>query len=247
MNDFVIFPAIDLRNGKVVRLSQGDPKRQTTYGDNPEYWAERWKSEGAEWLHVVNLSAAFGEEYRSNLDALSAIISCGLKVEYGGGIRSKEDIKIAVELGVSRLFLGTAAIHHPTLVDWAVEKYGPKMIAGDIGVQDDIVMVKGWQEATGISVFEMGKHLVDHGIKWCVVTNVQRDGVGTGVDIQTAIDLQTATGMQVVASGGVSTNQDINKVRNSGLAGVIVGRALYDGKISLRKALLTGKGDGAAC
>lgn len=230
---FTIFPAIDLRQGKVVRLAQGDPARQTTYGDNPRLWAERWQSEGAKWLHVINLSGAFDEDTHANLKALEQILSVGLKVEFGGGIRNKETLRTPLEMGVQRVFLGTAAIQNPNLVDWALATYGPEKIAGDIGARDGKVTVKGWQETTSLTTLEVGQRFRQQGITWCVLTDVKRDGVSTGVNVSSAIELQTATGLQVVASGGVSTVEDVQRARKANLAGVIIGRALYEEKICL--------------
>ena len=237
MVDFTVFPAIDLRAGKIVRLAQGDPSRQTTYGDNPRQQAERFKAEGAEWVHVINLSGAFNEDVQANLKALDSILSIGLKVEFGGGIRDEETVRIPLEMGVERAFLGTATIRNPELVDWAIEKYGPARIAGDIGARDGQVMVKGWQESTSLTVPEVGKRLQAQGVKWCVLTDVKRDGVGTGLDVSSAVELQEQTGLQVVASGGVSSLDDVRRVKEAGLAGVIIGRALYEGKLSLRAAI----------
>jgi phosphoribosylformimino-5-aminoimidazole carboxamide ribotide isomerase len=234
---FTIFPAIDLRAGKIVRLAQGDPSRQTTYGGNPRQQAEQFKAEGAKWLHVINLSGAFNEDAQANLKALGSILNVGLKVEFGGGIRDEETVRIPLELGVERVFLGTAAIQTPELVDWAIEKYGSQRIAGDIGARDGQVMIKGWQESTPLTVLEVGQHLRDQGVEWCVLTDVKRDGVGTSVDVRSAVELQEKTGLQVVASGGVSTLEDVRKVKEAGLAGVIIGRALYEGSLSLRAAI----------
>ena len=241
MNRFIVFPAIDLRGGKVVRLSQGDPERQTTYGDDPRLWAERWKAEGAEWLHVINLSGAFDEDARLNLKALGSILTVGLRVEFGGGIRDEETVRVPLEMGVERVFLGTAAIQTPALVDWAIATYGPARIAGDIGARAGKVTVKGWQEATDLTVLEVGQRLQKQGVEWCVLTDVCRDGVGTGVNVESAVELQSATGLRVVASGGVSTLEDVRRVREAGLAGVIIGRALYEEKMSLRAAVLAAK------
>ena len=234
---FTVFPAIDLRGGKVVRLAQGDPSRQTTYGDDPRAWAERWKAEGAEWLHVINLSGAFDEDVRLNLKALESILSVGTKVEFGGGIRDKETVRVPLELGVERVFLGTAAIQNPDLVDWAIATYASSRIAGDIGSQDGKVSVNGWQETTALTVLEVGQRLRKQGVEWCVLTDVTRDGVSTGVNVDSAVELQSATGLKVVASGGVSSLEDVRCVRDAGLAGVIIGRALYDEKISLQESL----------
>jgi phosphoribosylformimino-5-aminoimidazole carboxamide ribotide isomerase len=235
---FTIFPAIDLRAGKIVRLAQGDPSRQTTYGENPRQQAEEFKTQGAEWLHVINLSGAFKEDAQANLKALESILRVGLKVEFGGGIRDEETVRIPLEMGVERVFLGTATIKNPELVDWAIEHYGPARIAGDIGARDGQVMVKGWQESTPLTVLKVGQRLRDQGVERCVLTDVKRDGVGTGVDVHNAVELQDKTGLQVVASGGVSTLEDIRQVKNAGLAGVIIGRALYEGKLSLQEALI---------
>ncbi len=234
---FLILPALDLRGGKVVRLEQGDPARQTVYGDDPRAWAERWKAEGAEWLHVVNLSGAFGEEANANWKALERILDIGLKVEFGGGLREKESIRVALDLGVERVFLGTAAIQNPPLLVWALETYGPQRIAGDIGARDGKVTVAGWQETTALTVLEAGEFLYAQGVRWCVLTDVRRDGVGGGLNVGSAAALQSATGLRVVASGGVSTVEDIRRARAAGLAGVIIGRALYEEKLSLSECL----------
>jgi phosphoribosylformimino-5-aminoimidazole carboxamide ribotide isomerase len=233
MPEFTIFPAIDLRNGKIVRLAQGDPERQTTYGDDPLAQAQKFKAEGADWVHVINLSGAFDEEASANLKALEAILTVGLKVEFGGGIRDEETIRIPLEMGAERVFLGTAAIQNPALVDWAIARYGPARIAADIGVRDGNVMIRGWQESTPLTMLEAGNRFRAQGLEWCVLTDVRRDGVGTGVSVEAAVELQTASGLKVVASGGVSSLDDVRKVHEAGLAGVIIGRALYEGKLKI--------------
>jgi len=237
MSNFTIFPAIDLRNGQIVRLAQGDPNRQTAYGGDPHAQAEHFQTEGAAWIHVINLNGAFGEQASANLKALAAILTVGLKVEFGGGLRDEESIRTPLEMGVERVFLGTAAIQNPALVDWALARYGADRIAADIGVRDDNVMIRGWQQSTPLTMLEAGQRFRAQGLEWCVLTDVRRDGVGTGVSVESAVELQTATGLKVVASGGVSSLEDVLRVRNSGLAGVIIGRALYEGKISLLECL----------
>lgn len=237
MDNFTIIPAIDLRGGQVVRLSQGNPALETSYGNDPSAWAERWKDEGADWLHVINLNGAFNENAEENLSALRKILEIGLKVEFGGGIRDEKTVRIPLEMGVERIFLGSATINNPNLVKWAVNRYGSSRIAGDIGIHDKEVMIEGWQKSTAQTPLEVGKYLRQQGIKWCVLTNIKRDGVGTGVDVSSAVRLQKETGMHVVASGGVATLDDILRVREAGLAGVIIGRALYEEKFSLRTAM----------
>ena len=232
---FTVFPAIDLRAGQIVRLAQGDPERQTVYGDNPRAQAEIFKAAGAEWVHVINLSGAFNEDAVANLKALESILKAGLKVEFGGGIRDRETLRVPLEMGVERVFLGSAAIKNPELVDWAISNYGAERIAGDIGARDGMVMVQGWQESTPLTVQAVGERLYDQGVRWCVLTDVKRDGVGTGVDVSSAVELQEKTSLQVVGSGGVSTLEDVRRVKEAGLAGVIIGRALYEGKLSLEE------------
>jgi phosphoribosylformimino-5-aminoimidazole carboxamide ribotide isomerase len=228
-----------LRAGKVVRLAQGDPGRQTVYGDDPRFWAERWQSEGARWLHVINLDGAFDEDSHLNMQALKDILEVGLKVEFGGGVRTKETIEAVLNLGVRRVFLGTAAIKEPALVEWAIAAYGPARIASDIGSRDGQVTIKGWQETTSLGISEVGMRLRSQGLEWCVLTNVSRDGVSSGVDITSAVKLQNETGLQVVASGGVNGLDEVKAVHKAGLAGVVIGRALYEGKISLKECLKT--------
>jgi len=237
VTEFTVFPAIDLRAGKVVRLAQGDPSRQTAYGDDPLAWARRFKDEDAAWLHVINLSGAFGEDSQANLKALAEILKVGLRVEFGGGLRDEETVRIPLEMGVERVFLGTAAIQNPDLVDWAIARYGAARIAADIGVRDGQVMVKGWQESAPLSVLEAGRRFRQQGLEWCVLTDVRRDGAGTGISLDSAVELQTGSGLNVVASGGVSSLEDVIRVREAGLAGVIIGRALYEGRLALKDAL----------
>jgi phosphoribosylformimino-5-aminoimidazole carboxamide ribotide isomerase len=236
---FIIFPAIDLRSGKVVRLAQGDPGRQTIYANDPRFWAERWQSEGAEWLHVINLDGAFNEDSYLTMQGLKDVLEVGLKVEFGGGVRTKETIEAILSLGVRRVFLGTAAIQNPALVEWAIAAYGPARIACDIGSRDGQVSIKGWQETTSLDISEVGMRLRTQGLEWCVLTNVSRDGAGSGVDIASAVKLQNETGLQVVASGGVNSLNEVKAVQKAGLAGVVIGRALYEGKISLKACLKT--------
>ncbi len=256
MESFTIFPAIDLRGGKVVRLAQGDPSRQTAYDDDPAAAARRWLDQGAGWLHVIDLDAAIGINHPANQktgwhgesanqrtlkDILAIAGTLAARVEFGGGMRDRDAIRGAFDLGVSRVFLGTAAILDPELMKWAIERFGPEAIAGDIGARDGRVSIRGWQEATPLSVMEAGRRFRSLGLEWCVLTDVSRDGAGRGLNVDAAVELQEATGMKIVASGGVSSLEDIRRAREAGLAGVIVGRALYDGRLSLPECLDAGR------
>jgi phosphoribosylformimino-5-aminoimidazole carboxamide ribotide isomerase len=237
---FTIFPAIDLRGGEVVRLAQGDPARQTTYAADPAAVARRWRAEGAEWLHVVNLDGAFGDEaaiHSPNALALTALLGVGLKVQFGGGLRDEPTLRRVFAAGVSRVVLGTVAVENPTLVDWALGKYGPERVAVGIDARAGKVRLRGWTEEAALTALALGQRLRQQGVAWCVFTDVARDGLGTGVNLAATAELARATGLRVVASGGAATSADVSQVRAAGLAGIILGRALYEGRIDLGKVL----------
>jgi phosphoribosylformimino-5-aminoimidazole carboxamide ribotide isomerase len=238
---FTVFPAIDLRKGRVVRLAQGDPTRETVYGDDPAAMAKRWKSEGADWLHVVNLDAAFGDDFgggRSPNDAaLQAIVAVGVKVQFGGGLRQQESVRHALEAGVTRVVLGTAAVEQPELVDWALQEFGTGRVAVAIDARGGRVRVRGWSDEAGVSALELGSGLRDQGLEWCIFTDVAVDGIGAGVNVAASAELARQTGLAVVASGGATGLEDIRRVQAAGLAGIIVGRALYEGQLRLKDAL----------
>jgi phosphoribosylformimino-5-aminoimidazole carboxamide ribotide isomerase len=231
---FTIFPAIDLRHGKVVRLAQGDPDRQTVYGDDPLAIAELWKAEGAEWLHVVNLDGAFGTESAANWAALQRILSLGLNVQFGGGLRDRDSIRAVLDAGASRAVIGTAAIENPSLVDWALEAFGAERVAVGVDARHGLVRIKGWAESTAMRALDLGRDLRKRGLAWCIFTDISRDGLQTGVNLPATTRLAAASGLQVIASGGVASVEEVRRVRVAGLAGVIIGRALYEGKIQLR-------------
>lgn len=233
MDPFIVFPAIDLRAGKVVRLAEGDPSRQTTYGDDPGAMAVRWRGAGAQWLHVVNLDGAFGEAGAANRAALDAIVAIGVPVQFGGGLRDRTAIVAAFAAGVRRVVIGTAAVEDPALVDWALAEYGAEAIAVGLDARDGLVRTRGWGEATGLHAIEVGRQLRLRGVVWCIYTDIARDGLQTGVNVAATRALSAETGLHVIASGGVGGPDDIAAVRAAGLPGVIVGRALYEGTVSL--------------
>jgi phosphoribosylformimino-5-aminoimidazole carboxamide ribotide isomerase len=237
MTQFTIYPAIDLRGGKVVRLSQGDPLRQTIYGDDPLEMARRWKSEGASWLHVVNLDGAFGESASTNEAALSDILKTGLKVQYGGGMRDFSRIQRALDAGVSRVVIGTAAIEDPSLTDVAMRMIDPERIAIGIDALDGKVKTRGWEQDSKMDAIELGRRIFSQGVRWCVFTDIERDGVSAGVNIPVTFRLMQETGLQVIASGGVASLRDVEAAAQAGLPGIIIGRALYEGAFPLRSAL----------
>jgi phosphoribosylformimino-5-aminoimidazole carboxamide ribotide isomerase len=237
MGNFIVYPAIDLRQGRVVRLSQGDPDRETPYNNQPRRVAEQWQQAGATWLHVVNLDGAFGESGEDNIKALAGITETGLQVQFGGGLRTIESIHRALELGVKRIVLGTVTVHNPALVQQALELFGPECIAVGVDALDGKVRVKGWQEATQLRAADLAAQWADIGGKWLIFTDISRDGMGSGVNVNATAALARTTGLQVIASGGVGSLTDVQRVVEANLSGVIIGRALYEGQVNLAQAL----------
>ncbi len=234
---FTVYPAIDLRGGRVVRLAQGDPGRQTVYDDDPALVAHRWQAQGAEWLHVVNLDGAFGDDDGPNALALRSILAVGLKVQFGGGLRDPASFERALAAGVARIVIGTVAVEQPHWVAEALRAFGPERVAVGIGARDGRVRVHGWADDTSLSALDLAQRIRGLGLEWCVFTDVARDGVGTGVNVPATAELARATGLRVIASGGVASADDVRRVREAGLAGVIIGRALYEGQVELKDVI----------
>ncbi len=239
MAEFEIYPAIDLRCGKVVRLAQGDLARTTVYGDDPAAVAQQWKEAGAKWIHVVNLDGAFGETAQANWNALEQILRVGTetKVQFGGGLREIETIRRVIGLGVARAIIGTAAVENPSLVDDALREFGPERVAIGVDAKDGKVRVRGWAEESAVTAIDLAVRLKGQGVKTIIFTDVARDGIGVGVNVDSTVALAKGSGTEVIASGGVAGLEDVTRVRAAGLAGLIIGRALYDGKIDLREAI----------
>ncbi len=233
--EFTVFPAIDLRAGQVVRLQKGDPNRQTIYGNDPAQVARRWLSFGARWLHVVNLDGAFGEGDQANQFAIQGILAgtagSGVKIQLGGGLRSLKAIETAFGLGVDRAILGTRAVEEPNLLVRALHQWGPDRIAVSLDALDGKVRVAGWVEGTGLDAEETALAFKSLGLRWLVFTDIARDGIGQGLNLEKTVDLASKTGLAVIASGGVRSIEDVAAVKAAGLPGVIVGRALYEGQI----------------
>jgi phosphoribosylformimino-5-aminoimidazole carboxamide ribotide isomerase len=234
---WTVFPAIDLHGGRVVRLLRGDPQSETVYADDPVAVALRWKEAGATWVHVVNLDGAFGLQSSSNLQALEGILKTGLRVQFGGGVRERKSILRLSEAGVSRIALGTVALERPEILSWALETLGPEQIAVAIDTENGWVRVRGWQQATRCTAHELARRCAAKGVQWILYTDIARDGTGQGLDPAPAVALARDYRFRVIIAGGVARLEDIVRAREAGLAGVIVGRALYDGHIDLREAL----------
>jgi phosphoribosylformimino-5-aminoimidazole carboxamide ribotide isomerase len=234
---FTIYPAIDLREGKVVRLKEGDPARMTLYSDDPSEMADRWLSLGASWLHVVNLDGAFGVTDNANRAALRSILKHGARVQFGGGMRSVDAMDAALSLGITRVILGTIAVEQPDVVSDAVKRFGAERVAVGIDARDGLVRTHGWKDNSGVSALDLALQIRDVGVGTVIFTDVSRDGLGSGLNIPATRELSERSGLDVIASGGVHTIDDVIAAKDAGLAGCIIGRALYDGTIDLKDAL----------
>jgi len=244
----IVFPAIDLRQGKCVRLRQGRPEAETVFSDDPVAMAKHWVSQGAEWLHVVNLDGAFGQA-SSNLRVVEEIISSKFKVQssgfklqvqFGGGLRMMADIEKALGLGVDRVILGTVAVEEPGLVAEAVMRFGGERIVVGIDARRGKAATHGWQEVSAISATELTFRVRELGVERVVYTDIARDGMLCGVNVEAVRELAQRTRLKVIASGGVSSLDDVRRLKEveaNGVEGVIIGQALYSGALELREAI----------
>jgi phosphoribosylformimino-5-aminoimidazole carboxamide ribotide isomerase len=235
----IVFPAIDLRRGKCVRLRQGRPDAETVFSDDPVAMAKHWASQGAEWLHVVNLDGAFGQA-SSNLRVVGKIISSNLQIQFGGGLRTMADIEGALEIGLARVILGTVAVEEPSLVAEAVQRFGAESIVVGIDARKGKVATHGWQEVSSVAVTELALRVREMGVERVVYTDIARDGMLSGVNVEATRDLAQRTGLKIIASGGVSSLDDLRRLKEaeaSGVEGVIIGQALYSGALDLREAM----------
>jgi phosphoribosylformimino-5-aminoimidazole carboxamide ribotide isomerase len=236
---FTIYPAIDLRDGQVVRLQHGDPDKQTTFSSDPVATAEQWLAEGAAWLHIVNLDGAFDETGAANWAVLPHLTALPAHLQFGGGIRSLADVERVLHAGVARVILGTAAVENPDLVSEAITRFGADHIAVGIDARDGRVKTRGWLADTAVTPTQLGQQMKERGVQTIIYTDISRDGVLTGVNATATAALAQATGLRVIASGGVAGLEDVQRCQAlapQGIGGVIIGRALYDGKVSLREA-----------
>lgn len=233
----ILLPAIDVRHGRVVRLSQGEAHRETVYGDDPLAVAERFAADGAAWLHLVDLDRAFGEgDNAALLGRVIAGLGGRLRVQVGGGFRTLEAIEPMLELGAARVVIGTAAVRSPELVPAAVERAGSGRLAVGIDARAGMVAIRGWREETGERATDVAARVIAQGIRTLVYTDVARDGMLEGPDLAGAGALQ-ALGADVIASGGVASLEDLRRARDAGLAGAIVGRAIYEGRFTVQAAV----------
>ena len=235
----VILPAIDLLDGKVVRLTQGKREQITVYSDDPVATALQWKAAGATWLHVVDLNGAFDGAY-SNLPIAEQIIQrSGLQVELSGGIRSKETLARGLAAGATRVILGTKACEDPAFVQEAADRYGPK-IAVAIDARAGQVVSRGWVSSTNFTPEQLARSVMMLGVEWLVCTDVSRDGMLQGPNVELLQRILELGPLHVIASGGIATTEDLRRLKTlepQGLSGAIVGKALYEHAIDLGEAL----------
>ncbi|MEA2722354.1 MAG: phosphoribosylformimino-5-aminoimidazole carboxamide ribotide isomerase [Gemmatimonadales bacterium] len=237
-----LLPAIDIRNGRVVRLSQGERARQTVYGDDPVAVAERFLEQGAKWIHVVDLDRAFGTgENLAVVHLIAGRMATKLRLELGGGLRSKDLIREALDLGFARTVIGTAAAIEPDFVPEMLAELGPARLAVGIDARNGLVAVRGWTETSTTRAEDLARRVVQAGIETVIYTDISRDGMLNGPDLAGALSLKPL-GARVIVSGGVAASSDVRAACEAGLDGVIVGRALYEGRLTLPEALLA-----AAC
>jgi phosphoribosylformimino-5-aminoimidazole carboxamide ribotide isomerase len=240
MKPFSIYPAIDLRSGKVVRLRQGKSDQQTDYSSSPSDVACQWISQGASWLHVVNLDGAFGEASQKNESAIQSILNLGkhaVQIQLGGGIRTIQQIKTALAMGVNRVVLGTAIIENPEFGEEVLDTFGGEKIALGFDAVGEQLMSRGWQSASGVKALPLAVRFARVGAKTLIYTNILKDGMQSGVDWEYAKIIADQTGLEVIASGGTTHLADVEAVCKAGLAGVIIGRALYEGNFTLKEAI----------
>jgi phosphoribosylformimino-5-aminoimidazole carboxamide ribotide isomerase len=237
MEAVIVFPAIDLKSGQVVRLAEGDMARATVYGDDPAAQATLFAQAGAEWLHVVDLDGAFAGESINGVAVAAIVDRFPGKVQLGGGIRNRASVERWLDLGVTRVVIGTAALEDPDFVrETAAAHPGRVVVAVD--ARDGFVATKGWADVSTVSIAELGHRFEDAGVAALLFTDVGRDGLLKGCNVEATVALAAEVSIPVIASGGVAGIADIQAlVGQPGIEGVITGRALYDGRLDLAEAL----------
>lgn len=233
-----LYPAIDMKDGRCVRLQQGRFDQVKIYSDSPAEVAALWESKGASFLHLVDLDGAL--RGRSvNAECIRQIVqTVQIPTELGGGIRTLNDIEEVLELGVYRAIIGTKAVEDPDMLRQAVERFGAEHIVVGIDAKDGMVAVNGWEEVSQVSAMELALQMKEMGVKTIIYTDISRDGMLSGPNVEATKRLSDATGLDVVASGGVSCMEDLRKIHEAGIHGAIMGKSLYEGRIDLVEAVM---------
>jgi phosphoribosylformimino-5-aminoimidazole carboxamide ribotide isomerase len=238
---FALYPAIDLRRGRCVRLEKGRADRETVYGGDPHGVAAGFVAAGARWIHVVDLDAAFGDgSNRALIRDLASTVAA--RVQTGGGLRTEADLAEVLESGVARAVIGTAAIETPELVRHAVQRWGADRIAVGLDARGRRPAARGWTEESGTDLFDLARSLVDLGVRTLIHTDIERDGMMMGPNLELSAELAAHAGAEVIVSGGMRGMQDVHAVAEAardgrGIAGAIIGKAIYEGALDLRAAL----------
>jgi len=234
----LLMPAIDIQHGRVVRLQRGDFAQATVFGDDPLAWAREWRRQGAPALHVVDLDGA-REGRLVNLDLVAAIAQeSGVPVQFGGGVRSRTALAEVAALPLTWVIVGTSAVTNVDLLDEALAQLGERLVVG-VDCEDGMVTTHGWQQRSQVSAQRFVGWLAEKGVRRIVYTDVARDGMLIGPDLEGVCDLLQATDVEIVLSGGIATLDDVRRIKTvaADLAGAIVGRALYEGAFTLAEAL----------
>lgn len=236
----IIYPAIDIKDGKCVRLTQGRFTDVDQYSDNIIEVGQKWENLGAEYLHVVDLDGArFGES--RNIDLISELAqSIKLPIQLGGGIRSLKAIEQVLEKGIQRVILGTSAINNPKMVEEAAKEFVDRVVVG-IDAKDGLVAIAGWEQTSEITAIELAKRMEQVGVQTIIYTDIARDGMLLGPNLKALESMVSSVEISVIASGGVSQIADIRGLRETGVSGAIIGKALYTGNIDLQAAIEAAK------
>ncbi|XOQ25173.1 MAG: 1-(5-phosphoribosyl)-5-[(5-phosphoribosylamino)methylideneamino] imidazole-4-carboxamide isomerase [Mitsuokella multacida] len=235
----LIFPAIDIRGGKCVRLLKGDFAKETVFSDQPEEMAKKWQAQGAEFLHLVDLDGALKGKSQNLATVEKILAAVDIPVELGGGIRTMENIDEVLQLGVRRVILGSVAVRNPELVKEACAKYGDRIVVG-IDAKDGIVAVDGWGVSGDVEATALAKEMKKAGVRTIIYTDISRDGTLSGVNVEATAKLARESGVNIVASGGVKSIDDIKALKpyeKDGIEGVIVGKSIYMGTLDLAEAI----------
>lgn len=241
----ILFPAIDLLGGKVVRLYQGDFEKKQEFGDDPIAFAKQFEQAGATHLHVVDLDGAKAGNPQNFGVARQIAEETGLFVELGGGIRDAAAVRRCISAGIDRVILGTSALRNPVFAQEMVAQYGDKIAVG-VDARDGFVAVEGWLSTSEVESISFCAEMHRRGVKHIIYTDISKDGTGTGTNLEAYRKLAEIEGLEVTASGGVTTLDDIAALRDMGLYGAILGSALYKGSLKLDEALRAARGDGEA-
>lgn len=235
-----IIPAIDLLNGKVVRLHKGAEETAKVYSEKPWEIADSFQSAGAEWIHIVDLDGAFGRSGINDSVIQRIIKQSSIPIQLGGGIRSVDAITAMFNLGISRIILGSIAVTYPDFARKAIQKFGQEHVIVGIDARDNKVSTHGWTKDNPIMAIDFAKEMAGFGVKRFIVTDINTDGMLCGVQPQLMLDIATQTGAKVIVSGGVASIADIDELMKKGdniIEGVIIGRAIYENKLDLKEAI----------